>query len=441
MKTDPVRQIARFGYGSRPDSNLSSLADAEFSRRLVRDLDPPPPDALALPTASDGLAALRAQREMRRAGAPPNSPETPHPVHAILLADQQDTMRRLIEADLGFRERLTTFWANHFTVSTRQGGCGALAGSFRREAIAPYVTGRFGDMLLAVMRHPAMLRYLDNENSIGPASVAAQRSPGRGLNENLARESLELHTVSPASGYSQADVTSYAAILTGWSVQQATLPYGFHFRPRAHQPGDKMLLGQRVPEGEQGGIEAIAFLASHPATHRHLATKLVRHFGADRPPPAEVATIEAALRDSDGDLLAASILLLGLPSAHHGPAKLRDPTDHVVASFRALGLPAGPHPDAAGLAGFLGQPLWGAPLPNGWPDTEQDWLGSEAMLRRVDLAWTLAGHASNDLDPAALAGELLGSMLRPDTGRAIAHAGSRREAVALLLASPEFGRR
>ena len=163
-------------------------------------------------------------------------------------------------------------------------------------------------MLLAVMRHPAMLLYLDNVGSVGPDSPAGQRGK-RGLNENLARECLELHTVSPAAGYTQADVTNFARVLTGWSIDLPADPPGFRFRPFAHEPGEQIVMGRRFPPGEEGGVAALHFLADHPATHRFLATKLVRHFVADDPPEDAVRRIEGVLRDSDGDLGAAAAAL------------------------------------------------------------------------------------------------------------------------------------
>jgi uncharacterized protein (DUF1800 family) len=301
------------------------------------------------------------------------------------------------------------------------------------------VTGRFQDMLLAVMRHPAMLLYLDNAGSVGPDSMGGQFTH-RGLNENLARECLELHTVTPEAGYTQADVTSFARILTGWSVELKNDPLGFMFRPRIHEPGEHVLMGHTFPEGEQGGIEALKFLANHTATHQFLATRLVRHFVADTPPPAAVRRIEGILRDTGGDLGAAAAGLVGLSEAWTPGTKLRTPLDLVVASFRALEVPVDPSPPFLGILAGLGQPLWTAPAPNGWSDMASDWSGPEAMMRRIDWAFAVSGRIG-DRDPAVLAEACLGPLQRPPTRDAMAHAGSRREAMTLLLTSPEFQRR
>jgi uncharacterized protein (DUF1800 family) len=262
----------------------------------------------------------------------------------------------------------------------------------------------------------------------------------RGLNENLARECMELHTISPLAGYSQADVTSFAKILTGWSVEMKDDPPGFRYRPFAHEPGVQTVLGQSFPADEAGGVEALRFLANHPATHRFLAGKLVRHFVADDPPAAAVRTIEAVLRDGKGDLGAASAALVGLEGAWNPGAKLRTPIDFVIASVRALDIPPEQIPNLLGILGGLGQPLWTAPAPNGWPDRAADWAGPEAMLRRIDWASGFAGRVGNR-DVVEVADNTLGPLLRAETREAIGRAGSRRDAMTLLLTCPEFQRR
>jgi uncharacterized protein (DUF1800 family) len=346
---------------------------------------------------------------------------------------------RAVTTPTPFKERLVWFWTNHFTISLRHGGCAAVAGAFVQEAIRPHVTGRFQDMVLAVMRHPAMLIYLDNAQSVGPDSMGGLLTR-RGLNENLARECMELHTVTPASGYTQADVTAFARILTGWSIELNTAPAGFMFRPRIHEPGEQTVMGRSFPEGEDGGIEALRFLANHPSTHRALASKLVCHFVADTPPPAAVRHIEGILRDTGGDLGAASAGLVGLQDAWTPGTKIRTPLDLMVASFRALLVPVDPSPPYLAILAGLGQPLWSAPAPNGWPDVAADWVAPEAMMRRIDWAFAVSGRIG-DRDPMMIADASLGPLLRPETQMAMSHAGSRRDAMTLLLTSPEFQRR
>lgn len=303
-------------------------------------------------------------------------------------------------------------------------------------------------MLLAVMRHPAMLLYLDNTQSFGPGSPVGLKQ-NKGLNENLARECLELHTVTPASGYTQVDVTEFARILTGWSIEQKQQPIGFKFRPFVHEPGPKRLIEFQFLEGEQGRIDALNCLAQHPSTHRVLAQKLARHFIGDQPPPDAVRVIEGALRDTRGDLRgdlrAASLAVIAQPSAWTPLTKLRSPQDLVLAALRGSGLPLGTPDDpkrvnVIGILQGLGQIPFGAPQPDGWPDRAAAWAGPEAMLRRLDWAYGFAARP-NLPEPMQFADTTLGPLLSDATGTEIRRAGSRRDGITLLLASPEFQRR
>ncbi len=229
----------------------------------------------------------------------------------LYRAEVSARMRKQAEARAGYVERLVAFWSNHFAVSAAKGPLvRASAGAFEREAIRPHVLGRFEDMLIAVEQHPSMLFYLDNQRSMGPNSRAG-RNRGKGLNENLAREILELHTLGVGGGYTQADVTSLARIITGWSFAgrraRREEPGVFLFRANWHEPGDHDLLGKAYTQrGIEQGEAAFADLARHPATARHIATKLVRHFVADDPPPALVERLTKVFLDTDGDLGAVS---------------------------------------------------------------------------------------------------------------------------------------
>lgn len=429
--------MIRFGLGRRGAEALP----ADPASWLAGQLDGPDP-ALALPGASsaDGLLALREDRDARKNKAADGAAAEPKRVRELFRAEAVTLTNHVLTTPNGFRERLVWFWYNHFTVSLRRGECASVVTSFIREAIRPHVNGRFSDMLLAVMTHPGMLMYLDNNASIGPDSVAGQRQH-RGLNENLARESLELHTVSPAALYTQADVTSYAAILTGWSFDLNLNPPGYVFRLNAHQPGAKTMMGRSFEHGRGGGLEALAFLGDHPATHHHLATKLVRHFVADDPPPEAVRRVENALRMSHGDLKAASLELIRLPDAWTPLTKLRSPNDYVISVLRAMDLaPDKRPPDINGVMAGLGQPPLNAPLPNGWPDRAADWAGSEAILRRIDWAYGVAGRGG-DLNAEEIGQQTLGPLLSDATLTQVRRAGSRRDGLTLLIASPEFQRR
>jgi uncharacterized protein (DUF1800 family) len=430
MDARVAHALIRFGLGYQSREPAPADADAWLTGQL--DGTDPALDAPGC-SAADGLAAMRGDRDDRKHDLPASQ------ARDLFHRESDAAIDVMLTTAAPFRERLVWFWANHFTVSLRRGECTALVCAYVREAIRPYAVGRFADMLQAVMHHPAMLIYLDNASSVGPDSPEGRRAH-RGLNENLARESLELHTVSTGAGYTQADVTAYANILTGWSVEQNTEPLGWRFRPNAHEPGPQTVMGRSFPAGLQGGEDALLWLADHPWTRRHVARALVRHFVADDPPPACVARVEAVLRDTGGDLKAAAVEVTRLPEAWRPLSKLRTPADYVVAVLRALDLPADKRGDVRGMMGALGQGFMDAPLPNGWSDTAADWDGPEAILRRVDWAYTMSGRAQVP-DPLELADACLGPLLSRDTRAQIRHAGSRRDAVTLLLAAPEFQRR
>jgi uncharacterized protein (DUF1800 family) len=428
MDTRTAQALARFGLGRRGIEPLP----ADPAAWLLGQLLAPDPIRLAdPPTTASGLAALREDRELK---PPPGESRS----RALFRAQGAAQLANAVTTTAPFRERLVWFWTNHFVISLKRGQCAAVAAAFVEEAIRPHVTGPFSDMVLAVMRHPAMLLYLDNAGSVGADSVLGQRTH-RGLNENLARECMELHTVSPRAGYTQADVTSFANILTGWSIDLKAHPPGFVYRPFAHEPGVQTVLQQQFLPDEAGGVAALTFLANHPATHRFLATKLVRHFVADDPPADAVRTIESVLRDTHGNLGAASAKLVTLEAAWEPGAKLRTPLEYVIASVRALDVAPDTVPLISVLAG-LGQPLWTAPAPNGWPDTAVDWAAPEAMLRRIDWASGFAARIG-DRDVRQIADTTLGPFLRPETRQAVRRAASRREAMTLFLTCPEFQRR
>jgi uncharacterized protein (DUF1800 family) len=432
MDIRTAHALNRFGLGRRGDEAVPR----DVSAWLADQLDGPDPGlSAACHSAAEGVEAIRTFRQTPVAE---RRPET-NPIRAIYTADIRSTMDAMVGTDTPFRERLVWFWANHFTVSLKTPECAAVVNAFVREAIRPHVTGRFTDMLLAVMRHPAMLLYLDNAQSMGPNSRAGLRQH-RGLNENLARECLELHTVSPAAGYTQQDVTEFARVLTGWSLILARTPPGFAFRPELHEPGDKIVMGQTYPQGEEGGVRLLTRLGEHPQTYRHLAAKLVRHFVADQPSPAQARRIEAVLHDGKGDLKAAALELTRLPEAWEPMTKLRTPSDYVLATLRALDLPQGNRPVPQFIMNMLGQPMFNAPLPNGWPDTAADWSAPEALLRRIDWAYTVSQRAGA-LDPGQVAENSMGELLPADTLDQIRRAGSKREAFTLLLSAPQFQRR
>lgn len=381
----------------------------------------------------------------------------------VTANDVRSRMLSALHATRPFAERLAWFWANHFAVSIRRGFPRGTVGSFEREAIRPHIASRFEDMLFASTTHPAMLRYLDNVDSAGPNSAAVQRGqlktgevrPPKGLNENLAREVMELHTLGVGSGmpgatgrtlYTQADVTSLAKVLTGWRVG----PYDHHSGLEAswHEPGTKTLLRRTYAEGEAGLRAVVADLARHPQTVRFLATKLARHFVADEPPPALVERLMAAYRAGDGRLDAVYRALLESPEAWAERAtKLKTPEEFVVSSARLLQI-GEREKDAVALADLLntgaielGQRPQGAPSPQGWLDRAEEWLGPDALWKRVEWATHLGRRFGRYLDARALSENSFGPLLGAGTRTQLSRAADGPQALALLLMSPEFQRR
>ncbi len=339
-------------------------------------------------------------------------------------------------------ERLVQFWSNHFTVSALRPQVVGVVLPYELEAIRPHVLGRFRTLLGAAIRHPAMLLYLDNAQSVGPNSVFGRRRE-RGLNENLARELLELHTLGVDGGYGQDDVGALARILTGWSIARPAEanPGTFRFRPFVHEPGDKTLLGQRIAEaGEAEGEAALDLLARHPSTARHLAGKLARHFADDDPPVALVDRLAAAYRENDGDLSAMYAVLVDAPEVWDRPlTKVRTPNDLVLAAGRALDV-RDPEPVAGSLY-LMGQVPFTAPSPAGWPDRAGDWIGPEAMLQRADWAMAVGRRVGRGLRPTDLLERTVGPMADPQARFLVDGAPSPADGIALVLMSPAFQRR
>jgi len=390
-----------------------------------------------------------------RAAAIQNLLKLPQVYRPIYIDEATARLRHAATTDRPFVERLTQFWTNHFAVSIDKIAVLGLAGAFEREAIRPHVLGNFTDLLLAVEQHPAMLLYLDNYLSVGPGSrvarMAARRQSERkvGINENLAREILELHTLGVNGGYTQADVTTFAQVLTGWSIGgdfgrlKDGEPGKFTFREALHEPGAKTVLGKRYSEdGESQGKAVLRDVAAKPATANFIATKLARHFIADEPPPAAVEKIAKSFMKSRGDLPTVYRTLVELGDSWAQPfAKFKTPTDYIVSSFRALELPV--DTSRRGLASFelLGQRTWSPGSPAGWPDRGADWDGASALMKRIEWADAVGQRVGARQNASDLAPRLLGATLSDDTRKAISRAASGAQALTLLLTAPEFLRR
>jgi uncharacterized protein (DUF1800 family) len=382
--------------------------------------------------------AMAAQPEQ-----PPPMAEPPNQVplpRRIFLDEAKARFDAAIGAEIGLLERLVWFWSNHFCVNA---DATVEAGAYEREAIRPHVLGRFTDMLQAVESHPAMLLYLNNAQSIGPNSVAGINRD-RGLNENLAREILELHTLGVRTGYSQADVTNFAKVLTGWTIRESASDpdHGgeFVFLRRAHEPGSHTVTGREYPDsGLEQGRAVLNDLARDPATARHIATKLAWHFVADDPSEALVVRLANRFIETDGDLKEVTQALITAPEAWDlKQAKIKRPAEWIVAALRATGQKGDIQRIVGGL-NLLGEPLWRPPAPKGFPDANAAWL--DGLAHRLDIANAFGQRVAEQLDPQAIAETAIGPLASAETREAIGRAESKPQAVALLLMSPEFLRR
>lgn len=394
--------------------------------------------------------AMKADSMQPNAAALPAAKPAPQPLNVIQKTFRAEALVRLQRAmmvDCGFTERLVVFWSNHFCISASKGELARMwAGAFEREAIRPHVLGRFADMLKAVEQHPAMLFFLDNQQSLGPDSRAGQNRK-RGLNENLAREIMELHTLGVGGGYTQQDVTSLARIITGWTFAgrqgQLGAPGSFAFNANAHQPGPQQLLGKTYEAtGLAQGEAALADIARHPSTANFIATKFVRHFVADDPPQALVARLRDVFIKTDGNLKALATALVDSDEAWKAPlTKMRSPYDFLVASGRLLArVPEDPGFYLNSL-NLLGQPLWTPAGPNGFPDTAAAWAAPEGIKLRLDIASQMGARLGPNIDPLDLLEFAAADAASTETRRTIERAESRQQALALLLMSPELQRR
>lgn len=445
-----LRALNRFGLGASIGER-SRIRDGRGW--VLAQLEAGPPVLAAGADAAEASTALRALRQAQGSRDPAAVAEARRSLMSLATADMTAVLERRLTTEQAFLERLVAFWSNHLCISTAAKGVVApLAGLYEREAIRPHVLGRFEDMVLASARHPAMLLYLDNAQSIGPNSRAAQggrraRREQRGLNENYARELLELHTLGVDGGYTQQDVQELARILTGWTLDgvaarrnvRDSARFGFRFEPLMHEPGTKTLLGVLYAEGGVAeGERAIRALCRHPSTARFIATKLVRHFIADEPPAAAVDAVAAAFTASDGDLRATTRALVEQPAAwSEAHRKFRTPQDWLVAALRALNVERA----AANLPLLLRQlrhPLWAPPAPNGFGDTMEQWADPDSLLNRAELARSIARRVPARFDPRRLLDVVDVPVSDPLHTMLADPSVPVRDRVALAIAAPAF---
>ncbi len=475
---DAVIAANRFGLGARPGELLNIQSDPRgWLKAQVQGARSVPPAVLALAPSDQvfqhQVEALKARRAAKQEAAKGDATVDA----SAAKADANIVRKAVLDNYYGqvvaryqlathsaesFRERLVHFWSNHFAVSMDKTAVYALAGTLENEAIRPNLHLSFYELLLAAESHPAMILYLDNQASTGPNSQMAQRLKRRSdmqgieqprkldINENLAREILELHTLGVSGGYSQGDVTTFAKVLTGWSVGggQARIldsgaPGKFVFREALHEPGTQTLLGKRFGEsGVEQPIAVFKMLAQHPSTAKFIATKLVRHFIADEPPTAAVDRVAKVFRDTNGNLPAVHAAVVDCAEAWAQPlSKFKTPDDFAVSTFRSFDyLPEQPRQVLAPFE-LLGQRPYSPGSPAGWADIAGQWDGPDALMKRIEWATQVAQRVGTRFEPMQLAEQSLGDALGEHTRMALKGAADAAQGVTLWLMSPEFQRR
>jgi uncharacterized protein (DUF1800 family) len=457
---DAAIAATRFGLGARPGEIAAAKSDPRgFLKSQIRPTgadQPPgefPPVGASLAGYAEFQAAKKAERMENAAQPAPDPAMAGKPARDVKRSqyvniDEEVMARARLGAatDAGFRERWALFWSNHFAVAANKGNMVALVGPFEREAIRPHVFGRFEDLLVASTRHPGMLVFLDQAKSVGPNSPGGARRK-TGLNENLAREILELHTLGVDAGYTQDDVTEFARALTGYSfyLPNEATPSDkdiFVFRPRQHEPGARTIFRRRYAAGGENQARAVLRdLATDPHTAKHLATKIARHFVADDPPPALVARLETTWTKSGGQLDKVAEALIDAPEAWDpAPRKFKTPWEFMVSGYRAIGA----QPRRLGelqVLNTLGQKPFTPPSPKGWAEEGGAWSAPDAIIKRMAWSQAFAQQTGPRIQPVQVAQEALGARLTPTCATIISRAESRPEALAVLFMSPEFQRR
>ncbi|MEM9551090.1 MAG: DUF1800 domain-containing protein [Pseudomonadota bacterium] len=461
MRFTPELAEIRFGCGLSPTHAPPSSAEAILDGLLG-------PDVMAKRFDIDGFDAFRhrliegydTRKAMLKARGTPDADRLRKAQNRVkqrarktmFIWAGQDIQRR-IQSETGFRERLVAFWADHFTAYGKAGILLRIAPTFIEDAIRPNIARRFSDLLFAAVTHPAMLHFLDQARAAGPNSRGNQGGRRkRGLNENLAREVMELHTLGVNGPYTQQDVRQLAELFTGLTYSRHD---GFVYRPALAEPGPETILGREYG-GQRNEFEAIGEvledLSVHPETHRHLARKLAVHFVSDEPDPALIDALAQQLTATGGDLVAAYDVLLHHPSSWH-PELLnaKPPADFVASGLRALNAP----PDlfdgmkektfrrlVTNPMGAMGQ-IWQRPAgPDGWPEEDANWITPHGVSTRIAWAMTAPGALKLDLpDPRVFVETALGPFAGDPVRFAAGAAESKPEAIGLVLASPAFQRR
>jgi len=467
LKIEAVIAANRYGLGARPgelsriDNNPSAwlLDQLRGPSRLPEELDGLPKTAAILVEVQD---LRKKQRQAKRQAGTDPSPDVVKKFGAIVrrhyLQQTEARFKLAASTEYPFHERLVHFWTNHFAVSADKQPVSAVAGAFENEAIRPNIDGSFYELLVSAEKHPAMLLYLDNQRSIGPGSALAKRANRRsrsgqkfGLNENLAREILELHTLGVNGGYTQQDVASFAKVITGWSIGGAGergrfaegTPGTFEFRDNIHEPGNHTVLGRKYRQsGLAQGEAVMRDLASHESTAFHVSRKLVQHFVSDQPPKAMVDEVAAVFIKSGGNLPKVHEALVNATEPWQQTfAKYKTPKEFVISAFRAFNRVPENGKLVVGALDMMGQTPFRPGSPAGWPDTADHWGGADALYKRIEWSSTVSRIAGSRMNPMALGQAVLGPAMTDHTKTAIARAESAEQGLVLFLASPEFQRR
>ena len=459
-----VQAIQKQGVTAWFEDQLTNRSDPSgdaAKQRYASVLVPPSELRAALKEVKEDMVDLdmnKAERRMMKRKV----------MQTITRGPQAAQLARHIESSRQVREVLTDFWANHFNVYARKGAVKFFMADYVENTLRSGALGRFEDLLIATAKSPAMLVYLDNVASVKPKPGGNAKRRQRGLNENYARELLELHTLGVDGGYTQDDVIAVARILTGWSVQRPREGEPvFVFRAGQHDTGEKTVLGKKFPAGggEAEGITLLKMLAAHPATARRVAKKLCERFVADAAPAACVKALEASFIASKGDIAQVMRTLVALPdfwSAANRGGKVKTPIEYVVSAVRALDGKSDGSNKLANVLARMGQPVFEQPIPTGYPEAASYWTSSGMMLNRFNFAVRLAAKGAPgvdiDLDRVmplpddadALVGvvndKLLGGAASKQTKEAIRSElvkvqdadKARRIAIGMALGSPEF---
>ncbi|MEO6271093.1 MAG: DUF1800 domain-containing protein [Lautropia sp.] len=450
---DTFTALNRFGLGPAPGDADAASGDARGWVKSQIAANPAIPDALRRFRPSDEISA--GIHKARLEGPMELNAATGKAYRGDFSPEVVARARLMSATRTPFAERMVLFWSNHFTVSSAKRIVGPTIPAFERETIRPFVFGTFADMLKAVSRHPSMINYLDNQVSIGERSPAGRRRIRRTgtektLNENLAREILELHTLGVDGGYTQRDVIELAKAISGWSHgglrfkgDDRPVNGRFEFRLEFHEPGPKTVLGKAYPEaGADEGLAVLDDLAYHPSTARFIATKLVRHFVADVPPAGAVQRIARKFRDTGGDLAAVSAALVDLDEAWAEPtAKAKTHYELVVSAHRATGSTRAEARDIIEPLREMGQVPFSAPSPAGWGDTASHWIAPEVLMRRIEWLRRYSATLPSTLFPDRFLDDTIGPVASDATRTWVGRAPSGDAALAMVLASPEFQRR